>query len=198
MCFYFKASKKVLEMLEKKYEGIEEVVRNIRSEEFNGFQHPETPVITGAEPKRIQLMQWGLIPSWAKDTSIQNSTLNARIETIREKPSFKAYTENRCLIFADGFYEWQWLDPKGKSKRKYLIHLEKDQPFCFAGLWSRWSDPSTGLSRSTYTILTTQANELLSRIHTKQRMPVVIDGSYESEWLQNGAIRMINDSLILT
>jgi len=197
MCFYFKASKKVLAMLEQKYEGIEDVIRNIRSEEFNGFQHPETPVTTGAEPERVQLMQWGLIPGWARDTSIQNSTLNAKIETLAEKPSFKACTGNRCLIYADGFYEWQWLDPKGKSKQKYLIRMEDGQPFCFAGLWSRWSDPSTGLSRNTYTILTTEANELLSRIHnSKLRMPIVIDRACEPDWLHHGAVRMMNDLLV--
>ncbi|MCK9310711.1 MAG: SOS response-associated peptidase [Bacteroidales bacterium] len=184
-------------MLEQKYEGIEEVVRNIQGEEFNGFQHPETPVVTSVEPERLQLMHWGLIPRWARDTSIQDSTLNAKIETLTEKPSFKAYTENRCLIYADGFYEWQWLDPKGKHKQKYFIRLEDEHPFCFAGLWNRWKDPSTGLSRSTYTIITTEANELLSRIHnSKQRMPIVINPNNEQDWLSQGNIRMMNDFLM--
>lgn len=141
---------------------------------YNGLQHPDTPVITNLEPQSIQLFQWGLIPFWAKDKSIQKNTLNARLETLHEKPSFRKSMQNRCLILADGFFEWQWLDTKGKQKQKYLITLPDESLFAFAGLYNTWVDKETGEIVKTYTIITTAANELMSRIHnTKKRMPVI-------------------------
>jgi putative SOS response-associated peptidase YedK len=78
-----------------------------------------------------------LIPAWAKDKTIQQYTLNAKIETLNEKPSFKNNIKNRCLVIADGYYEWQWLDPKGKNKQKYLITLTSEEPFAFAGICAK-------------------------------------------------------------
>ncbi len=192
MCFYFRASKKVLEMLNEKYKNLEDELRNefaSADHNYNGFQHPSTPVITGAEPERVQLMNWGLIPHWAKDRSIQNNTLNAKIETLAEKPSFRNVLSNRCLVFADGFYEWQWLDPAGKQKQKYLITLQDEQPFAFAGLWSRWNDPASGLSLNTYTLITRPADELMSRIHNSTlRMPWILQPQDEQAYLRGGAV----------
>lgn len=192
MCFYFRASKKVLEMLNEKYKNLEDELRNEfvhTDREYNGFQHPSTPVVTSAEPERVQLMNWGLIPHWAKDRSIQNNTLNAKMETLAEKPSFRNVLSNRCLVFADGFYEWQWLDPAGKQKQKYLITLQDEQPFAFAGLWSHWNDPLTGLSLKTYTLITRPADELMSRIHNnKLRMPWILQPGDERTYLQGGAV----------
>src|SRR5690606_32848026 len=84
---------------------------------YNGFQHPKTPVITNADGHSIQMYNWGLIPYWAKDNSIRKNTLNARCETLSEKASFRSSMNNRCLVLSDGFYEWEWLDPKGKQKQ---------------------------------------------------------------------------------
>lgn len=203
MCFYFRASKKVLEQLGKKYEGIEEVIRNINipndpdkdwALNYNGFAHPDCLVVTNKQLDKIQLMNWGLIPSWAKDKSIQNNTLNARIETLAEKPSFRNYVSNRCLIFADGFYEWQWLDPKGKNKQKYLLTLSSDEPFAFAGLWSQWTEKSTGEMLQTFTIITTEANTLMSEIHnSRKRMPAIVANA--DAWLRGESMHMLNDAL---
>lgn len=84
---------------------------------YNGFSFPKTPVITNADTHNIQLFNWGLIPPWAKDKDIRKNTLNARYETLSEKPSFKSSLKNRCIVLSDGFYEWQWLDEKGKNKQ---------------------------------------------------------------------------------
>jgi len=109
--------------------------------------------------------------------------LNARIETLNEKPSFKDVIQNRCLIIADGFYEWQWLTKSGSRKQKYLITLPKEELFAFAGLYSEWTD-SEGAVLNSYTMVTTQANELMSEIHnTKQRMPIILKQEDEQHWL---------------
>jgi len=203
MCFYFQASKKVLEMLDKKYEGIEDVSADSINHDdpykdwivnYNGFAHPDAIVVSNTQPNKLQLMNWGLIPFWAKDRTIQNSTLNAKIETLKEKPSFKYSINNRCLIFADGFFEWQWLDEKGKNKQKYLLALKDESPFAFAGLWNAWTDKSTGEQLKTFTILTTEANKLMSEIHnSKKRMPVIV--SNETKWLMGEKLEMNNDLL---
>src|SRR5690606_30645533 len=156
---------------------------------YNAFQFPATPVITNATPDLIQLYHWGLIPFWAKDDGIKKNTLNAKMETIHEKPSFRNVVNNRCLVLADGFYEWQWLDEKGKQKQKYELTLPNHEAFAFAGLWSEWTDKTTGELRYTYTILTTEANPLMSRIHnTKKRMPVIVAPDHERDWLQGGEL----------
>jgi putative SOS response-associated peptidase YedK len=200
MCFYFRASKKVLEMLNEKYKNLEDELRNeFADHDYNGFQHPSTPVVTQAEPGRVQLMNWGLIPHWAKDRSIQNNTLNAKMETLAEKPSFRNVLNNRCLVFADGFYEWQWLDPAGKQKQKYLITLPDAQPFAFAGLWSRWNDPQTGFPLNTYTLITRPADELMSRIHnSKLRMPWILQPGDEQAYLHGEAVAQTEHRLVAT
>ena len=116
----------------------------------------------------------------AKDTNIRKSTLNARLETIDQKPSFKPSLSKRCLVLADGFFERKWLDPKGKSKQKYLLTLPGEEAFAFAGLWNAWTNKSTEEVLNTYTIITTAANELMSEIHnTKKRMPVILNPETE-------------------
>jgi putative SOS response-associated peptidase YedK len=142
-------------------------------------------------------MHWGLIPHWAKDDHIRKYTLNARIETIEEKVSFKDSVNNRCLIIADGFFEWQWLDAKGHKKQKYRLHLPNDELFELAGLWSEWTDTSSGEIIKTYSILTTDANELLGKIHnSKKRMPILV--ANDKEWLQGGKLILNNDKLLAT
>lgn len=152
--------------------------------EFSAFVHPKMPVIASNKPDTLQFFEWGLLPSWAKDKSLQNNTLNARVETLHEKPSFKNVLNNRCLIPADGFYEWQWLDAKGKNKQKYLLTVDDEELFAFAGLWSAWADCSTGELLETYTIITRPANELMAKIHnSKQRMPWILPRKDETNWL---------------
>jgi putative SOS response-associated peptidase YedK len=196
MCFHSKQSKSAQE-LENRFKAIVEEKENYLPSVYNAFQYPKTPVISNAEPHKIQLFNWGLIPAWAKDDSIKKNTLNARIETVKEKPAFRSVVNNKCLIIADGFYEWQWLDDKGKRKQKFLVSLPNNELFAFAGLWSEWLDKSKGELIKTYTILTTEANELMSKIHnTKKRMPVIVSANNESEWLQGNKLTMLNDELI--
>lgn len=160
------------------------------SETLNGFAHPKMPVITNDNPEMIQGYTWGLIPTWAGDDSIQKNTLNARIETVETLASFKSVAKNRCLVLADGFYEWKWLDAKGKSKQKFLLNLPDNSPFAFAGIWSHWVDKSNGELRKTFSILTTEANELMAEIHnTKKRMPVVLTPENERHWLHGADVK---------
>ena len=199
MCFNTRQSKRQ-EQLEKRYNAkIAKLNQYNISIQFNGFLHPETPVITNKETDLIQFYKWGLIPHWAKDDTIKKHTLNARIETIDQKPSFRDAAKNRCLVLVDGFYEWQWLDPKGKQKQKYLITRPNDEAFSLAGLWSQWTDKSTGEILNTYTILTTEANELMSRIHNSQkRMPVILLQSNEMNWLRGEDISFEEVELLAT
>jgi putative SOS response-associated peptidase YedK len=127
----------------------------------------------------IQL-RWGLIPSWAKDPSIGNKMINARAETISEKPSFKtAFRKRRCLIVADGFYEWR---KDGRVKTPVYVRLKSERPFGFAGLYDSWTSPE-GKEISTCTIITTGPNELMKPIH--DRMPVIIPKAQEALWLDS-------------
>jgi putative SOS response-associated peptidase YedK len=196
MCFLTKLSKPVKE-IEKHFKAKFKHPEMFNSAVYSGFTYPATPVITNAHSDEIELMHWGLIPHWAKDDHIRKYTLNARIETIEEKVSFKDSVNNRCLIIADGFFEWQWLDAKGHKKQKYRLHLPNDELFELAGLWSEWTDTSSGEIIKTYTILTTDANELLGKIHnSKKRMPILV--ANDKEWLQGGNLILDNDKLLAT
>jgi putative SOS response-associated peptidase YedK len=134
-------------------------------------------VINDGEP-RAALCQWGLVPSWAKDPRIGNRLINARAETVADKPSFRrALRQRRCLVLADGFYEWR---KRGKSKQPMYIGLPEHQPFAFAGLWEVWHD-AEGAALSTCTIITTAANAFMQPIH--ERMPVILPAAAEAHWL---------------
>lgn len=129
---------------------------------------------------RADFFVWGLIPSWATDPSIGNRMINARAETIAEKPAFRsAYKHHRCLIFADGFYEWQ-AKAGSKSKIPHFIRLKSGAPFAFAGLWEHWQSTDGAEVRSA-TIITTEPNELMASIHN--RMPVILQPATFSQWL---------------
>lgn len=198
MCYFIELSKPVQE-LQKHFNAKFENPEKYKTGVFNGFQHPQSPVIIHKQPNIIKLLNWGLIPHWAKDDNFRKNTLNARMESIHEKSSFRDVVNNRCLIVADGFFEWQWLDAKGKQKQKYELTLPDKQVFGFAGLWSQWADRSTGETRLTYTILTTEANELMAKIHnTQKRMPVIVEPAYEHNWLQDGTLVLANDKLVAT
>jgi putative SOS response-associated peptidase YedK len=183
MCYHTQQTK-VAQTLEKRFKAKFKTDEPFQSEHFNGFNYPKTPIIAHNKQDEIQLNHWGLIPAWAKDRSIQQYTLNAKVETLNEKPSFKNNIQNRCLILADGFMEWQWLDVKGKSKQQYLITLPNNDAFAFAGIWSEWLDPTTGEILNTYSILTTEATGLMAEIHnSKKRMPIILTPEQEAAWL---------------
>lgn len=198
MCFHSKQSKSA-QALKHRFKASFETEDQYQPAIYNGFQHPKTPVITNRADKIIQLYSWGLIPYWSKDDSIKKNTLNAKIETIHEKPSFKDVVHNRCLVLSDGFYEWKWLDEKGKHKQKYLLTLPDNDAFAFAGLYSTWTNPNTGKVLNTYTILTTEANELMCEIHnTKKRMPVILNHTDERNWLLGRTGTLTEIELIAT
>jgi putative SOS response-associated peptidase YedK len=133
-------------------------------------------VVEEDEMRKLEMFHWGLIPSWAKDPSIGNKMVNARAETVSEKPSFRsAFKKRRCLILADGFYEWQKTDD---GKQPYHIKMQDDSPFAFAGLWEIWKDDEEIRS---CTIITTAANDLMSEIH--HRMPVILPPDDYDMWL---------------
>ena len=128
MCYQTRLIKKREEILERFNAEIDALNEYDPAEFCNAFDFPKTPVLTDREPKKIQLFHWGLIPSWSQDNTIRKYTLNARIETLNEKRSFKEVVQNRCLIIADGFYEWQWLTKNGSKKQKFLITSEATLP----------------------------------------------------------------------
>lgn len=149
---------------------------------YNAAPTQDLPVILNQEADAIQLLRWGLVPFWAKDPSIGNRMINARAETLAEKPSFRnALQKRRCLVLADGFYEWQQTDD---GKIPLRITLASGEPFAFAGLWETWRSPD-GESLRTFTIITTEPNELLATIHN--RMPALLLPEHEQLWLDDHA-----------
>lgn len=135
-------------------------------------------VVANDNPKALTFFRWGLIPSWAKDPSIGNRMINARAETLAEKPSFRtAYKRRRCLIPANGFYEWA---KQGKDKVPVYVHLKGQPVFAFAGLWETWQDPNGGELR-TCTIITTEPNDVVRPLH--HRMAVILRPDDYAIWL---------------
>jgi putative SOS response-associated peptidase YedK len=135
-------------------------------------------VSPGSQAREIVMLRWGLIPFWAKDPKIGAQLINARSETVAQKPSFRAaFRRRRCLVIADGFYEWQ---KQNGAKQPYFIHLREPRPFAFAGLWEHWKDPDASVLESC-TLLTTEPNDFLRPVHN--RMPVILyPGDYDL-WL---------------
>lgn len=189
MCFFTQQTK-TAQAVENRFKAFIQYPEMFESSQrINGFSFPKTPVITNQNTELIQHFQWGLIPNWAQDTTIQKYTLNAKIETLHQKPSFKNLQNNRCLVIADGFFEWQWLDEKGKKKQAYLITLPNCELFAFAGIWSEWLHKNTGEIIYSYSIITTEANEFMAKIHnSKKRMPIILNKENEIDWLNQAPI----------
>ncbi len=139
------------------------------------------PVIISHSPNELTGMFWGLIPSWAKDINYKYKTINARAESIDEKPTFKKPLQfQRCLVPATGFYEW---DGSTSPKTPYYVKLKNEEMFSFAGIYDIWRDNKTGEEVYSYSIITTNANELMRPIHN--RMPVILKKEDEEAWLNN-------------
>jgi len=140
----------------------------------------EVPILLKDAGIRMALFRWGLVPPWAKDPTVGSRLINARSETLSERASFRdALRERRCLVLADGFYEWQPGAP-GRPKVPHYIRLKSRRPFTFAGLWARWRGKA-GRDLYTCTIITGDSNELVGRIHS--RMPIVIPPENRDAWL---------------
>jgi putative SOS response-associated peptidase YedK len=136
-------------------------------------------VVAPGAPRTLAALRWGLIPYWAQDPKIGNRLINARAESLVDKPAFRdSFERRRCLVPADGFYEWKKLD--AKVKQPYLIHRQDRRPFGFAGLWSSWRSPDAGRVE-TFTIITTAPNGLMRPLH--DRMPAILDPSDFAAWL---------------
>ena len=161
---------------------------------YNIAPSQDVPVIVrNDEHNELKPMRWGLVPSWAPDRSIGQRMINARSETLLEKPSFKQLvTRRRCLVPADGFYEWR---REGKRKVPMWIHLKSKEPFAFAGLWDRWLDRDSGSDLYSFTIITTRPNALLKPIH--DRMPVIYDAPMGRQWLESFGGRAMELDLAL-
>jgi putative SOS response-associated peptidase YedK len=144
---------------------------------YNGAPTQMMAVITGENPHKLSYLRWGLIPPWAKDISIGNKMINARAETITEKTSFRTpLFSKRCLVPADGFYEWQQND----GKQPFRIFIKDNPIFTMAGLWERWNSPQGQIIES-FSIITTEANSFMKPIHN--RMPVILKQADEKTWL---------------
>jgi putative SOS response-associated peptidase YedK len=168
--------------------AVQEVLLDRFNVEFEGNLVPrynispaqEVPIITNTDSKHITLAKWGLLPHWAKDKpEIGFKTINAKAETIAEKPSFnEPFKHTRCLVPADGFYEWK---KYGDSKIPFRFVLRDNSIFAFAGLWTEWED--NGKPFRSFTIITLQPNELVKKVH--DRMPAILLKKNEKEWLND-------------
>ncbi|RIK82290.1 MAG: hypothetical protein DCC68_06685 [Planctomycetota bacterium] len=157
---------------------------------YNIAPTQDVPVVrtTPDGQRELVMLRWGLVPSWADDLAIGNRMINARGETVAEKPSFRsALKKRRCVVVADGYYEWK---KTGKAKQPYLFHFDDDRPFAFAGLWERWSKGGEPLE--TCTVITTTASPLASLAH--DRMPTILEGPALDIWLDPE----VTDSAALT
>jgi putative SOS response-associated peptidase YedK len=165
----------------------------------SAFSGPRHPVISNESTQSIQFFQWGLVPFWTKDEiaaeRIRTRTINARAETIHQKPSFRAsIMTKRCLVLVDGFYEWR---QEGNKKYPHYISLVSNDAFALAGIWDKWLNTSTGVTKDTFSIITTKANPLLERIHnTRKRMPVMLRQSDERKWLEKDLERDAIDAFL--
>jgi len=146
---------------------------------YNCAPSQELAIISNQNPRELQFFRWGLIPFWAKDPLIGNKLINSKAETIAEKPSFKnAFQRRRCLVPADGFYEWK----KNTTKTPYRIVLTNGAPFAMAGIWEKWVSADREIIHS-FSIITTEPNGLMAPIHN--RMPVILLPENEKMWLNN-------------
>lgn len=205
MCYHYSLTAEKIE-LASRY-GLEDDEMIALMEEYaivyhnDGFGHHPMPVITAEEPNKIQLFEWGLIPHWFKPKpdvvkpngqkmtaleqarAFSNQTLNAIGETVFDKPSFRnSIGKNRCLVPANGIFEWHHLDKK--TKIPHYIYLKSKNIFSFGGIYSNWVDPETGEIVNTYAILTNPANPLMARIHnSKLRQPFILQREVEGKWI---------------
>lgn len=145
---------------------------------YNVAPTQEAPVVLLEGGRKLELLRWGLVPSWSKDPSIGQKTINARAETLPERASFRGPLKSRrCLVVTDGFYEWKTV---GGKKKPIRFSLKGGEPFAFAGLWDVWKKPEGGELRS-FTIVTTEANALIRPVH--DRMPAILSPEEEDQWL---------------
>ncbi|MEP3838466.1 MAG: SOS response-associated peptidase [Algibacter sp.] len=200
MCYDIKASYEAQISRAKRMgdlEAVEEILENLIPltdlpiHHASGFSHPELLIYTDDTPEFPTVATWGLVPHWVKDEdqlkNLWNNTLNARGETIFEKPSFKQYAKNnRCLIYIDGFYEHHHFN---KKTYPFFIQRKDEKPMALGGLWSEWINPKTKGRMITFSIVTTKGNSMMAKIHNNPklkdpRMPLILPQETEEQWLR--------------
>ena len=186
MCYHVKITSSVEELQNRFEVEYTENESPVAYHHVSGFGYPKIPVIASDEPNKIKLFQWGLVPIWTKsrEDAKKNAinTLNARSETIFEKPSFRSIKKKRCLVLVNGFYEWR---DYNKKKYPYYIHLPNEEPFAMGGIYENWADKETGEIFNTFSIVTLEANPLMAKIHnSKLRMPLILPKETERLWLE--------------
>jgi putative SOS response-associated peptidase YedK len=167
---------------------------------YRAFDRPLIPVISQDAPEKVQLMEWGLIPRWARDAEhaemIRRGTYNARAESLSEKPSFReSFAGKRCLVIVSGFFEWQ--HRAGSRIPWYICH--KELPLItLGGIFDQWKAPGSDTGLQTFSIITVRANPLMARIHnTKKRMPLLFEKEMERDWLNESNTREENERLMV-
>lgn len=188
MCFYTQQSKSAAELTDFYNKNIDYVDNLLQSDFINGFSYPNIPVVLDTKSDIITTnFTWGLLPT-NRDKDFRKSTLNARVESLEDKASFAPSINNRCLVIVSAYFDWHWNDPAGKSKTKYEMHSTVDEIFYLAGIYNTWQDKE-GNQWNTYSIVTTEANDLMKYIHNRkeaegdQRMPIHIKKEDEKAWL---------------
>ena len=190
MCYDVAYLTKKIEYYEKRFNASYGEIPFAPMYHSNGFDHMDLPVITNEEPALIQMYSWGLIPAWVKDPQkaqkMQNSTLNARDDTLFEKPSFKQPARyRRCLVLVDGFYDHHWENQKSYP---YYIQRKDGESFAMGGIWEVWRHEEAGV-RNTFSIVTTDPNERMAWIHNqpraseRPRMPFILSPQDEQKWI---------------
>ena len=185
MCYNISINSSIRTIEEVFKSKFEEGEKFLKQKLISGFTNPKIPVITHDRPNEIQLFNWGLIPSWIKSyegaLNIRNKTLNAKSETVKDRPSFKNLIGRRhCMVIVDGFYEWRH---EGKEKNKHLIHIQNNELFVLAGLWDRWVDRGVGKIINSVTILTKEASGIMKYLHnSKLRQPIIMDYHTGFKW----------------
>jgi putative SOS response-associated peptidase YedK len=163
--------------------SIESPLADMPQPRYNLAPGQDAPIVIRRSPNHLVMMRWGLIPFWSKDEKTGSKLINARAETVAERPAFRAsLKDKRCLVPTTGFYEWK---DTGKGKVPYLAHRTDEKLFAMAGLYDHWKDPY-GKEVLSFTIITTAANELMAGIH--ERMPVVLSREDEGTWLEPGPL----------
>lgn len=188
MCFHNSMNAKAIKLAARygRKSDIVEIYQDILDEQYhvNAFNFPKYPIITQSD--EVQVFNWGLIPFWTKNEKsadeIKRMTLNARADTIFEKPSFREpIMKKRCIVPSTGYFEWRH---EGTKKIPYFIYLKDEPIFSMAGIYDRWLDKETGEERDTFSIITTGTNPLTDYIHnTKHRMPAILSKEDEEKWL---------------
>lgn len=188
MCFHNSMSAKAVKLAARygRKSDVVEIYQDILNEQYHvsAFTFPKYPIITTSD--EIQVFNWGLIPFWTKDEAnadeIRRMTLNARADTIFEKPSFREpIMKKRCIVPSTGYFEWRH---EGTKKIPYYIYLKDEPIFSMAGIYDSWLDKETGEEHSTFSIITTDTNPLTDYIHnTKHRMPAILSKENEEKWL---------------